>query len=99
MPLSAQRAGDLKQRVFAIRNARVVTEPGKILPEATVVIRDGEALLHLPAGQEPPTVPLKVADYLGDWSVVEDAPHTARVTAPSPVVYGPVLANAMPKSM
>jgi imidazolonepropionase-like amidohydrolase len=41
LPLSAQRTGDLKQRVFAIRNARVVTEPGKTLPEATVVIRDG----------------------------------------------------------
>ncbi|MBY0525811.1 MAG: amidohydrolase family protein [Gemmataceae bacterium] len=30
-----------KPTVFAIRDARVVTEPGKILPKATVVIRDG----------------------------------------------------------
>src|SRR5437763_3084240 len=41
VPLEAQRTGDLKPRVFAIRNARVVTEPGKVLPEATIVIRDG----------------------------------------------------------
>jgi imidazolonepropionase-like amidohydrolase len=41
LPVPAQRAGDLKPRVFAIKNARVITEPGKVLPEATVVIRDG----------------------------------------------------------
>jgi CRP-like cAMP-binding protein len=53
--------------------------------DAFYVIREGQALLHLPPGQEPSTVPLKVSDYLGDWSVVEDAPHTARVTAPEGV--------------
>lgn len=31
----------LKPAVFAIKDARVVTEPGKVLPKATVVIRDG----------------------------------------------------------
>ncbi len=31
----------LRPTVFAIRDARVVTEPGKVLPRATVVIRDG----------------------------------------------------------
>src|SRR5262249_17323380 len=37
----ADRPGGLKPTVFAIRDARVVTEPGKVLPKATVVIRDG----------------------------------------------------------
>src|SRR5262249_24668636 len=40
-PTAAQRPGGLKPTVFAIRDARVVTEPGKVLPKATVVIRDG----------------------------------------------------------
>jgi imidazolonepropionase-like amidohydrolase len=38
----AQRTGDLKPTVHAIRDARVVTEAGKVLPKATVVIRDGQ---------------------------------------------------------
>jgi imidazolonepropionase-like amidohydrolase len=38
---SAERPGDLRPRVFAIRDARVVPEPGKVLAKATVVIRDG----------------------------------------------------------
>ncbi len=65
--------------------------PGSVLAEEGAeadgfyVIREGEALLHLPPGEDPATVPLKVADYLGDWSVVEDGAHTARVTAPSGV--------------
>jgi imidazolonepropionase-like amidohydrolase len=37
----AQRAAVLRPTVFAIRDARVITEPGKVLPQATVVIRDG----------------------------------------------------------
>ncbi len=37
----AQRSGTLKPTVFAIRDARVVPEPGKLLEKATVVIRDG----------------------------------------------------------
>ncbi|HZU37112.1 MAG TPA: amidohydrolase, partial [Gemmataceae bacterium] len=37
----AQRPGSLDPTVFAIVNARVVTEPGHVLPKATVVIRDG----------------------------------------------------------
>jgi cGMP-dependent protein kinase len=65
--------------------------PGAVLAEegaeadAFYVIRSGEARLHLGPGQEPSEVPLKIADYLGDWSVIEDAPHTARVTAPDGV--------------
>jgi len=41
LPSAAQRTGTLKPAVFAIRDARVVVEPGKVLPKATVVIRDG----------------------------------------------------------
>src|SRR4051812_28930744 len=39
--LPAQRTGSLKATVHAIRDARVVLEAGKVLPRATVVIRDG----------------------------------------------------------
>lgn len=38
-PVAQPRA--LQPRAFAIVNARVVTEPGKAIPKATVVIRDG----------------------------------------------------------
>src|SRR5262245_5548864 len=41
LPMLAQKPGVLRPTVFAIRDARVVTEPGKVLPKATVVIRDG----------------------------------------------------------
>ena len=41
LPISTSPTADLRPRVFAIRDARVVTEPGKVLPKATVVIRDG----------------------------------------------------------
>src|SRR5579862_5165343 len=37
----AQRTDSLRPTVFAIRDAKVVTEPGKVLERATVVIRDG----------------------------------------------------------
>jgi imidazolonepropionase-like amidohydrolase len=35
------RPGALKPTVFALRDARVIPEPGKVLAKATVVIRDG----------------------------------------------------------
>src|SRR5262245_48893122 len=38
---TAQNAADLKPAAHAIRDARVVVEPGKVLEKATVVIRDG----------------------------------------------------------
>ena len=37
----AEFAAPLKPTVFAVRDARVVAEPGKVLPKATVVVRDG----------------------------------------------------------
>jgi hypothetical protein len=39
--ISTSSAADLRPRVFAIRDARVVTEPGEVLPKATIVVRDG----------------------------------------------------------
>jgi len=39
--LSAQRSAVLQPTVFAIRDARVIPEPGKSLAKATVVVRDG----------------------------------------------------------
>jgi imidazolonepropionase-like amidohydrolase len=39
-PAGVQR-DPLRPTVFAIRGARVVVEPGKVLPRATVVVRDG----------------------------------------------------------
>jgi len=51
----SQRTGTLQPRLFAIRDARVVIEPGKALDKATVVVRDGlvEAVgpdVPIPAG-------------------------------------------------
>jgi imidazolonepropionase-like amidohydrolase len=40
-PAVAQNAADLKPTAYAIRDARVVVEPGTVLPKATVVVRDG----------------------------------------------------------
>jgi imidazolonepropionase-like amidohydrolase len=37
----AQNSADLRPAAYAIRDARVVVEPGTVLPKATVVIRDG----------------------------------------------------------
>jgi imidazolonepropionase-like amidohydrolase len=41
LPSPAQRPGSLRPGTFAIRDARVVVEPGRVLEKATVVIRDG----------------------------------------------------------
>src|SRR5262245_40082403 len=38
---AADRPGALRPTVFAVRDARVIPEPGKVLEKATVVIRDG----------------------------------------------------------
>jgi hypothetical protein len=37
----AQNSGNLKPAAYAIQDARVVVEPGKVLEKATIVIRDG----------------------------------------------------------
>ena len=43
LPISAfaQNAADLKPAAYAIRDAKVVVEPGTVLPKANIVIRDG----------------------------------------------------------
>ena len=43
IPLTAlaQNAADLKPAAYAIREAKVVVEPGTVLPKANIVIRDG----------------------------------------------------------
>lgn len=54
--------------------------------DAFYVIREGCALLHLESlpGEQPVlrTATLGAGDYLGDGSLLEDAPHTATVSAP-----------------
>lgn len=40
-PAVAQTGADIRPSAYAIRDARVVFEPGTVLPKATIVIRDG----------------------------------------------------------
>ena len=37
----SQNAADLKPTAYAIRDARVVVEPGTVIEKATIVVRDG----------------------------------------------------------
>jgi imidazolonepropionase-like amidohydrolase len=53
-PLAAQPPEVLRPTVFAIREARVFCEPGKVLPRATIVIRDGLIAAVGPAVKVPP---------------------------------------------
>ena len=46
------------------------------------VIREGQAELQLPEGNEPAAVPLRTGEYVGDLAVVEDFAQTATVAAP-----------------
>ena len=46
------------------------------------VIREGQAELELPDGNEPASVPLRTGEYVGDLAVVEDFPQSASVAAP-----------------
>ncbi|MCX7699884.1 MAG: hypothetical protein N2039_03315, partial [Gemmataceae bacterium] len=39
--VGGQSSPGLQPRVFALREAKVVIAPGQVLPQATVVIRDG----------------------------------------------------------
>ena len=50
---AAQTPGGLQPRVFAIRDVRVVTAPGQVIPQATVIIRDG-LIEDLGAEVQPP---------------------------------------------
>jgi CRP-like cAMP-binding protein len=46
------------------------------------VIREGQAELQLPEGEEPATVPLRAGEYVGELALLEDFPQTATVSAP-----------------
>ncbi|MCA1829241.1 MAG: cyclic nucleotide-binding domain-containing protein [Myxococcales bacterium] len=59
----------------------LLAEEGKVL-DSFWVIREGQAELELPEGNDPPSVLLRVGEYVGDLAVVEDFPQTATVTAP-----------------
>ncbi|HUJ25168.1 MAG TPA: cyclic nucleotide-binding domain-containing protein [Myxococcales bacterium] len=62
--------------------------PGQLLAEegqpldSFWVIREGQAELELPPGNDPPSVPLRPGEYVGDLAVVEDFPQSATVSAP-----------------
>lgn len=60
---------------------QALAEEGKVL-DAFWVIREGQAELQLPEGNDPPTVPLRTGEYVGDLAVVEDFPQSATVIAP-----------------
>lgn len=59
----------------------LLAEEGKVL-DCFFVIREGQAELHLPEGEDPATVPLRSGEYVGDLALVEDFPQTATVAAP-----------------
>jgi CRP-like cAMP-binding protein len=46
------------------------------------VIREGQAELQLPEGNDPPTVALRAGEYVGDLALLEDFPQSATVIAP-----------------
>src|SRR5437868_7023133 len=54
VPVAAQKSADLRPTAYAIRDARVVTEAGTVLPKATIVIRDGLIAAVGPDVEVPP---------------------------------------------
>ncbi len=58
-----------------------LAEEGKVL-DVFWVIREGQAELELPEGNDPPSVPLRAGEYVGDLAVLEDFPQSATVAAP-----------------
>src|SRR5262245_26041292 len=89
---SAERPGDLRPRVFAIRDARVVPEPGTVLTKATVVIRDGLIDAVGPSVKAPPdalvvdgkglTVYAGFVDALSNWGF-DPALRRSEIGAPA----------------
>ena len=59
----------------------LLAEEGKPL-DSFWVVREGQAELQLPEGNDPPSVALRAGEYVGDLAVVEDFPQSATVTAP-----------------
>jgi imidazolonepropionase-like amidohydrolase len=95
-PAAAQRPDALRPTVFAIRAARVVAEPGKVLDGATVVIREGliEAVgadVKVPADAlvidgKGLTVYSGFLDALGTWGF-DPALRRSETGAPAPEDY------------
>jgi imidazolonepropionase-like amidohydrolase len=54
VPIAARAPADLRPTAYAIRDARVVTEAGTVLPRATVVVRDGLITAVGPDVEVPP---------------------------------------------
>jgi len=59
----------------------VIAQEGKAL-DSFWVIREGQAELQLPEGNDPAAVPLRTGEYVGETAVLEDFPQSATVVAP-----------------
>jgi CRP-like cAMP-binding protein len=59
----------------------VIAQEGKAL-DSFWVIREGQAELQLPEGNDPAAVSLRAGEYVGDTAVLEDFPQSATVVAP-----------------
>jgi imidazolonepropionase-like amidohydrolase len=92
----AERGGSIQPAVFAIAGARVVTEPGHVLPAATVVIRAGHidavgAAVSPPAGAlvidgKGLTVYPGFIDATSHWGI-DNTLRRSQVGDPRPVDY------------
>jgi imidazolonepropionase-like amidohydrolase len=96
-PSSAQTPTEqLKPTVFAISDARVFTEPGKVLAKATVIIRDGQIQAVGPDIKPPPdallidgkglTVYPGFIDALSNWGF-DPALRRSEAGPPAPVDF------------
>ena len=65
---------DLPAGAFIAREGQII--------DSFWVIREGQAELELPEGNEPATVALRAGEYVGDLAVIEDFPQSASVAAP-----------------
>ena len=59
----------------------LLAQEGKVL-DSFWVIREGQAELMLPEGNDPSSVLLRPGEYVGDITLLEDFPQSATVTAP-----------------
>ena len=58
-----------------------IAREGQII-DSFWVIREGQAELELPDGNDPGTVALRAGEYVGDLALLEDFPQSATVAAP-----------------
>jgi CRP-like cAMP-binding protein len=59
----------------------ILAREGQVL-DSFFVVREGQAELELPEGNDPPTVALRAGEYVGDLALLEDFPQSATVSAP-----------------